>query len=86
MSGTEPNGTLSYRMASLERRVEKIEHHEPAVVVRDIKALSGDLQEFKEEIKEEVAALRRVLIGFLVAVALVGVTTSVTILSAWPGG
>lgn len=75
MSETPPNGSLPFRVTSLEKRVDRIEGYEPAVLKSELRGLHQDLT----GVKTDVAALRKVLIGFMVSFTGVAVATTVAI-------
>lgn len=81
----EGNGT-QYRLASLERRVDRLESFEPAVVKsqvddlkRSIEHLSVELHETAKTFSDSVDAIRKILIGFLVSFAFAGISTVIAI-------
>lgn len=81
----EGTGT-QYRLSSLERRLERIENLEPAVVKsqvdelkRSIEHLSVELHETAKSFSESVDAIRKILIGFLVSFAFAGISTVIAI-------
>ena len=74
MSENQPNG---YRLDSLERRLDRIEALELAVVKQQVEDIRGNIA----EVRDDLASIRKILIGFLVTFAFTGITTVVTILS-----
>ena len=77
MSTQEPNGTLGFRMGSAERRLEKLEALEPAVV----KSQVHDLQEDVHEIRKDVAWIKRTFIAMCVSFTFFGITLTVLLVN-----
>jgi len=71
----EPQNGAAVRIANLERAVHRLERLEPAVVKQQVE----DLRAEQREIHEELSAIRRILIGFLITFAFAGVSTTVAI-------
>jgi hypothetical protein len=64
-------------LQALERRIERLEGLEPAVMRSEIQHLGV----FLEQIEKDVAGLRRVLMGFVVTFALTAITLTVTLVT-----
>lgn len=47
MTPTEANGTAAWRLSNIEKRLDKIEDLEPAVLVERVDSLSRDVQSLK---------------------------------------
>jgi hypothetical protein len=62
------NGSLPYRVAALERRVEEIEAVKPDVLAHVV-----------SELHDEVMALRRALVGFALTVAASAIVFAFTV-------
>jgi hypothetical protein len=60
----------------LERRTDRLESLEPAVMRKEI----ADVKDDVSQIARDIAGLRRVLMGFLVTFAMTAVTSAVAIL------
>lgn len=73
-----PNG---YRLDSLERRLDRIEALELAVVKQQVEDIKGDIR----DVRDDLASIRKILIGFLVTFAFSAVTTVIAILSLTGG-
>jgi hypothetical protein len=73
-----PNG---YRLESLERRLDRLEELEIAVVKQQVEDVKNDIR----ETREDMAAVRKILIGFLVTFAFAAVTTVVAVISITGG-
>lgn len=78
---SEPGNGYTFRLASIERRVDRIEHMEPAVVRQQVIDLKDDLR----EVADAVADVRRILIGFLVTFAVLAVGTVITVMQITHG-
>ena len=74
MSENAPNG---YRLDSIERRLNRLEELELAVVKQQVNDIKADIS----AVKDDLGSIRKILIGFLVTFAFTGITTVVTILS-----
>jgi uncharacterized protein YicC (UPF0701 family) len=75
---SEPGNGYAFRIASLERRVERVEQLEPAVVKQQV----ADLKEDIAELASAVDSIRRILIGFLATFALTGIAIVTTVFGA----
>ena len=78
---SEPANGYAFRIASMERRVERLEQLEPAVV----KAQVQDVKEDIHQLSSDLAAIRKILTGFLVSFAFAAVTTVVAIVALTQG-
>lgn len=72
---SEPGNGYAFRLASLERRVDRLEQLEPAVV----KAQISDVREDIQQLAREIGYVRKVLTGFLVTFAFAAITTVISI-------
>jgi len=61
---TDPNGTLSWRVGELERRVERLYNFEPAVVSDRVNEMHTDIGQLRDEIR----GVRRALWGFALSI------------------
>ena len=82
MIGDAPNGSLAYRIGALERRLDRIDLLEPAVMKKEI----SDIKEDIHAMARDVAGLRKILIGFIVSFALATASLVVVILTSTTGG
>lgn len=73
----EPENGLHYRLRSLEQRIQRIEELEPAVVRSQVQDVKEDIH----ALSQDLAAIRKILIGFLITFAFTGITTVVAIVS-----
>jgi len=80
MSETPTNG-VSYRLGQIERRLGRLEDLEPAVV----KAQVDDVKDDIRQLSSDLAAIRKILTGFLVSFAFAAVTTVVAIVALTQG-
>jgi hypothetical protein len=78
VSSDQPNG---YRLDSIERRLDRLDALELAVVKQQVQDIKGDIG----EIKDDMASIRKILIGFLVTFAFSAITTVVAVLSLTGG-
>ena len=100
MTDTNPSNNLSWRVTVLEREVDRLKAGQPDVVAERVTSLSGRITDLRLEMREDMARLkeqlddlkterksdRRVLIGFLVSVALVALGLALTNLLATGAG
>lgn len=77
MSDVPTNGT-AFRLNALERKVDRLEALEPAVV----KAQVADIRDDITEIRADLASIRKILVGFLVTFAFTGITVVAAVLGA----
>lgn len=77
----EPNSSVVFRLSEIERRLQRLENLEPAVV----KSQVDDLKEDIHTLAQDIAAIRKILIGFLVTFAFTGITTVVAIVALTGG-
>jgi hypothetical protein len=75
--GDPPNGT-AYRLQSLERRLDRLENLEPAVMRQEITDIKIDLSDLLKDMR----GLRRTLLGFIVTFAVASITIVVLILTS----
>ena len=78
----EPQNGAAVRIANLERAVHRLERLEPAVVKQQVE----DLRAEQRDIHDELSAIRRILIGFLITFAFAGVSATVAIVTLIYGG
>lgn len=76
------NGTVGYRLGELERRVGHLESLEPAVVRSQLEDVKNDIH----QLSQDLAAIRKILIGFLVTFAFSAVTTVIAVVAMTEGG
>ena len=72
---SEPANGYGYRLASLERRVARMEDLEPAVV----KAQLADVKDDIHQLSQDLASIRKILTGFLVTFAFTGITIVISV-------
>jgi hypothetical protein len=75
LSETAGNGQNVYRLASLEKRLDRIDLLEPAVMKSEI----SDIKESLGVISNEIISMRRLLMGFMATFALSSVTIVVSV-------
>ena len=75
---SEPGNGYAFRLASIERRLERIETLEPAVVKQQV----SDVKEDIAELAAAVDSIRKILIGFLATFAVTGIAIVATVLGA----
>ena len=73
----ESRSSVEFRLAELERRTTRIENLEPAVVKSQVDDVKQDIS----QLAADMAAIRKILIGFLVTFAFTGITTVVAIVA-----
>lgn len=78
----EPNSSVAFRLAELERRITRVENLEPAVVKSQVRDVKRDIN----QLSQDIAAIRKILIGFLVTFAFTGITTVIAIVALTGGG
>ena len=71
------NSSIQFRLSELERRTTRIENLEPAVVKSQVDDVKQDIS----QLAADMAAIRKILIGFLVTFAFTGITTVVAIVA-----
>ena len=71
------SSSIQFRLGSIERRIDRLENLEPAVV----KAQLEDVKEDIHQLSQDMAAIRKILIGFLVTFAFTGITTVIAIVA-----
>lgn len=79
---SETGDGYAFRLASLERRIDRIEALEPAVVQQQVRDIKEDIG----QLSEDVASVRRILIGFLITFAVLAVGTVVTVMQITQAG
>lgn len=72
-----PGNGWTYRIAELERKVQRLQDLEPAVV----KAQVIDIREDIHQLAREIGYIRKILTGFLVTFAFTGITVVVSVLA-----
>jgi hypothetical protein len=88
LSETPPNGTVSYRVGALERRLDRmeapgpidrrldrLESFEPAVMRRELSDVEDDIH----QMSKDFAALRRLFMGFVITFCVTSVSIVVLI-------
>lgn len=75
---SEPGNGYAFRLASIERRIDRLEQLEPAVVKQQVTDIKQDIA----ELSEAVDSIRKILIGFLATFAITGITIVATVLAA----
>jgi hypothetical protein len=75
MSDFPVNGT-AWRLTSIESRLDRLEHLEPAVLAERIHTHSDDLN----ELREEVRSLRKALYSFALSISLAAIVFGITML------
>ncbi len=71
-------GGYEFRIKSLERRVERIEDLEPAVVKSQVEDIKADIS----QLSDDFSYVRRILTGFLISFAFTGISIVVAIFVA----
>lgn len=90
MTTPEPNGTLRYQVAQHERRLEKLEAFEPAVLraslaemVKDIEALDRKIDAQAEYANKRMASVSNRLLGLAFSIAVAAVIFALTATGVW---
>lgn len=81
MSETTPGNGWLWRIGEIERRVEKIEKLEPAVMRQELRDVKDDIK----DIAKDVMWVKRTFIGFCVTFAFSSVTLVVMITTSRGG-
>ena len=71
----EPANGYGYRLNSLERRLDRIEQLEPAVMRAQLQDVKDDIH----DLAREIGYIRKVLTGFLVTFAFTGITIVISL-------
>jgi hypothetical protein len=71
------NSSIQFRLSELERRATRLENLEPAVIRSQVEDVKKDVG----QLAADMAAIRKILIGFLVTFAFTGITTVVAIVA-----
>lgn len=79
---SEPGNGHAFRLNSLERRLDRIEQLEPAVMRAQLQDVKDDLH----ELAREIGYIRKVLTGFLVTFAFTGITIVISLVVLTQGG
>lgn len=79
---SEPGNGYAFRIASLERRVDRIESLEPAV----LKAQLEDVKQDIHHLSLELGYIRKILTGFLVTFAFTGIVIVISVVTLTQGG
>lgn len=82
MSAADHGNGWSYRIHELERKVQRLQDLEPAVV----KAQVVDIREDIQQLAREIGYIRKILTGFLVTFAFTGITVVVSVVALTQGG
>lgn len=75
---SEPGNGYAFRLASVERRLERLEALEPAVVKQQV----ADLKEDIAQLAQAVDSIRKILIGFLATFAVTGIAVVATVVGS----
>lgn len=75
---SEYDGSLRYRIESLERRMGRLEDLEPAVVRSQVLDTRDDIQ----NLTKAVDGIRKILMTFLIAWSGIGITVVVALFTA----
>lgn len=78
---SEPGNGFAFRIASVERRIERLEQLEPAVVKSQLEDVKQDIH----QLSQDLAAIRKILTGFMVSFAFAGITTVVAVVALTQG-
>lgn len=70
-----PLDAVAIRLANLERQVDRLFDLEPAVVKQEVENIKRDIG----YIRDDISAIRKILIGFLLSFAFAAVSTVVAI-------
>ena len=70
-----PLDAVAIRLANLERQVDRLFDLEPAVVKQEVENIKRDIG----YIREDISAIRKILIGFLLSFAFAAVSTVVAV-------
>ena len=70
-----PLDAVAVRLAQIERQVDRLFDLEPAVVKQEVENIKRDIG----YIREDISAIRKILIGFLLSFAFAAVSTVVAI-------
>jgi hypothetical protein len=71
-------GTLQWRMGQAERRLSELDRLEPAVMKQEIHNLKEDMH----DIGKDIAALKKMFIGFIISFSIASITIVVLILQS----
>lgn len=77
----EAGNGVAYRLANIERRLERIEGLEPAVMRAQLEDVKDDIR----EAREELANIRKILTGFLLTFAFTGISIVIAVVSLTKG-
>lgn len=75
MGAAETGNGWTFRVAELERKVQRLQDLEPAVV----KAQVADIKEDIHNLATEIGYIRKILTGFLVTFAFTGITVVISV-------
>ena len=89
----EPTDGYGYRLAALERRMERLEMLEPAVMKQQLADLQVSLRQMSEDNKaaihqlsEDLASISKILTGFLLTFAFTGITIVISVVAITQDG
>ena len=85
VSMSQGEDTIVYRIRSLERRMEKLEDFEPAVLTNEVAHLRVELRDTRESFVREVKAMHGLLNRLLFAVLGGSITLAVTAFTLFGG-
>lgn len=74
-----PNGTIPYRVQRLEEDVRELKQGQPAVVADRVGRLEREMHSFREDVAEDLASLRRLIIGAAVTLVLSSLGIALTV-------
>lgn len=72
----EPGDGYAFRLGSIERRLDRIESLEPAVVKQQVLDIKEDIAQLAVAVDQ----IRKILIGFLATFAITGIAIVATVL------
>jgi hypothetical protein len=93
VTDTEPRNNLAWRVSVLEAEMKAIKDGKPDVVADRVAQLSErvnnlrlDMNTDMTELRHELDGQRRILIGFFVTLAIIGITAIATIVTSGVAG
>lgn len=81
MAFDEPANGTAYRLAAAERRLDRIEALEPAVMRQEISNVKDDIRDIRNDFRsfvDEIAGQRKILLSFIVSFAVAAATLFAT--------
>lgn len=80
MSDVPTNGgTIPYRVQRLEEDVRELKQGQPAVVADRVSRMEREMHSFREEVANDIAALRRLIIGAAITLVLSSLGIALTV-------